>query len=76
MRPNVDDTGVMAYIHIQSELQYYHNVDTGSLVVHRTGKPFLKFNPQCMLSTTCFLDWVDSVADAIKCLNDKGVLYD
>ena len=73
MRPNVDDTGVMSYI--QSEFQYYHNVDTGSVVVHRSGRPFLKFNPQCMISTACFWVWIGSVAGAIGELNDKGVLY-
>ena len=73
MRPNVDDTGVMSYI--QSEFQFYHNVDTGSLVVHREGTPFLRFNPQCMISTACFWDWVDEVNNAIADLDNKGVLY-
>jgi len=73
VRPNVDDTGVMSYI--QSEFQFYHNVDTGSLVVHRLGKPFLRFNPQCLLSTACFWVWVGSVSNAINELNIKGVQY-
>lgn len=75
MRPNVDDTGVMVYEHIQSGFQYYHNVDTGSLVVHRKGKPFLRFAPQCLLSVACFLDWVDDVANVIRLLDENGVLY-
>ena len=74
MRPNVDDTGVMSYI--QSEFQYYHNVDTGALIVHRKGVPFFRFAPQCLLSTACFWDWVDDVAKAIRLLDESGLLYD
>jgi len=74
LRPNVDNTGVMSYL--DSEYQYYHNVDTGSLVVHRLGVPFLRFNPQCLISEACFWDWVDSVAFSIDYLDSKGMIHE
>ncbi len=74
MRPNIDDTGVMSYI--DAEFQYYHNVDTGSLVVHRKGKPFMRFNPQCMLSECSFWCWVDGLAYSLSYLDSKGPIYE
>jgi hypothetical protein len=70
VRPDVNDTGVIHMI--RNGYHYYHNVDVGSLVINKGGKPLFRFNPQCFISEQHFAWWVTGVSQAIEYIDSLG----